>query len=535
MVAVTQPQLLQHEVSARRMRSWCSAFAGVAVAADLVICLFELAGGAPWATWTGRLFTLKIALLLAIVALVRVRPVRWEAAGAAGLLVAGVIVLMGRIPPPKYFEPTSIAQNFLGFDVTRARGLATYLADWRPNLLFITFATVAIGGYLLAVRRLHRRGDRWPVCRTVSWVLGWLVVAVSTSSGMGPYAGVEFSVHMALHMTLNMLGPILMVLGGVVTLLLRATTPHPRGTVDTSPMTGESMPLEVGPGDGVLGGTTNLTGRLVVRADAVGERTRLAQMAAIADEAQRRKSRAQKVADRVTSYFVPSVIVVAIAVGLAWWAFGATVDQALANGVAVLIIACPCALGLATPTALMVGVGRGGQLGILIKGHDALEMSGRIDTSSSTRPAPSPPARCPCGRSPRSPRWTTPPCSVSQPISSRPPNTRSRGRSSTMPSSRPGRCGRRPASVRCPGRARRVWSPAGACCSAARGSSTIAACTCPSPLSKRSLRPSPTVPQRCSSQWTTRSWRRSASPTRSSGRPHPRCRHCATSVCAPCC
>ncbi|WP_265446374.1 heavy metal translocating P-type ATPase [Flexivirga meconopsidis] len=151
-------------------------------------------------------------------------------------------------------------------------------------------------------------------------------------------------------------------------------------TVDTSAMTGESMPLEVGPGDAVLGGTSNLTGRLVVRAEAVGERTRLAQMAAIADEAQRRKSRAQKVADKVTGYFVPAVIAIAGAVGVAWWALGATVDQALANGVAVLIIACPCALGLATPTALMVGVGRGGQLGILIKGHDALEMSGKIDT-----------------------------------------------------------------------------------------------------------------------------------------------------------
>nr|WP_279672312.1 cytochrome c oxidase assembly protein [Flexivirga meconopsidis] len=136
---------------------------------------------------------------------------------------------MGRIPPPQYFEPTSIAQNFLGFDVTEPPGLLTYLTNWRPNLLFITLAVVAIAGYLLAVRRLHRRGDSWPVGRTISWVLGWLVVAVSTSSGMGRYAGVEFSVHMALHMTLNMLGPILMVLGGVVTLLLRASTPHAKG------------------------------------------------------------------------------------------------------------------------------------------------------------------------------------------------------------------------------------------------------------------------------------------------------------------
>lgn len=152
------------------------------------------------------------------------------------------------------------------------------------------------------------------------------------------------------------------------------------GSVDTSAMTGESTPVEVTGGDTVVGGTTNLTGRLVVTADAVGERTRLAQMAAIADDAQRRKSRAQKVADRVTGYFVPAVMILAVLVAVGWLVATGSADRAIANGVAVLIIACPCALGLATPTALMVGVGRGGQLGILIKGHDALEMSGRIDT-----------------------------------------------------------------------------------------------------------------------------------------------------------
>lgn len=151
-------------------------------------------------------------------------------------------------------------------------------------------------------------------------------------------------------------------------------------TIDTSAMTGESVPAEVGAGDTVLGGTTNLTGRLMVLAEAVGARTRLAQMAAIADEAQRRKSRVQKLADRVTQYFVPVVIVLALLVGLAWWLTTGSPSRSLAVGVAVLIIACPCALGLATPTALMVGVGRAGQLGVLVKGQDALETSGRIDT-----------------------------------------------------------------------------------------------------------------------------------------------------------
>ncbi|GAB2489995.1 heavy metal translocating P-type ATPase [Luteococcus sediminum] len=153
-----------------------------------------------------------------------------------------------------------------------------------------------------------------------------------------------------------------------------------QSTIDTSAMTGESVPAEAVAGDQVLGGTTNLTGRLVVKAEAVGARTRLAQMAAIADEAQRRKSRVQKLADRITQYFVPAVIVLALLVGLGWWFTTGSPARALSVAVAVLIIACPCALGLATPTALMVGVGRAGQLGVLVKGQDALESSGRIDT-----------------------------------------------------------------------------------------------------------------------------------------------------------
>lgn len=153
-----------------------------------------------------------------------------------------------------------------------------------------------------------------------------------------------------------------------------------RSTLDTSAMTGESTPVEVGAGDAVIGGTIAVGGTLTVRATAVGAHTRLAQMAALADDAQRRKAASQKFADRVSSVFIPIVIGIALAVAAGWLIGSHDPARAVANGIAVLIIACPCALGLATPTALMVGVGRGGQLGILIKGQDALEASGVIDT-----------------------------------------------------------------------------------------------------------------------------------------------------------
>jgi Cu+-exporting ATPase len=153
-----------------------------------------------------------------------------------------------------------------------------------------------------------------------------------------------------------------------------------RSSVDTSTMTGETAPAEVEAGDAVSAGTINGGGQLTVVAERVGQHTRLAQLAAIAEEAQRRKARVTRLVDRVTRVFIPAVIVLAILVTAGWLLAGAPVGAAIGIGIAVLIIACPCALGLATPTALMVGVGRGGQLGILVKGQDALEASGRIDT-----------------------------------------------------------------------------------------------------------------------------------------------------------
>ena len=150
--------------------------------------------------------------------------------------------------------------------------------------------------------------------------------------------------------------------------------------IDTSAMTGEPAPLEVGVGDRVLGGTTNTTGALIVEAEKVGAHTQLAQLAVLAEQAQARKASVQTLVDKIVAWFVPSVLGIALVTLVVWLAVGGGTRSAFSAAMSVLIIACPCALGLATPTALLVGVGRGGQLGILIKGPDALEASGVIDT-----------------------------------------------------------------------------------------------------------------------------------------------------------
>jgi Cu+-exporting ATPase len=150
--------------------------------------------------------------------------------------------------------------------------------------------------------------------------------------------------------------------------------------IDASLLTGESMPVEVTPGDPVTGATVNAGGRLVVRATRVGSDTALAQMARLVTEAQNGKAAVQRVADRISAVFVPMVVTLAVAT-LGWWlANGATSSAAFTAAVAVLIIACPCALGLATPTALLVGTGRGAQMGILIKGPEVLESTRAVDT-----------------------------------------------------------------------------------------------------------------------------------------------------------
>jgi Cu+-exporting ATPase len=153
-----------------------------------------------------------------------------------------------------------------------------------------------------------------------------------------------------------------------------------RSAVDNSLLTGESQPVEIGPGDAVIGAAVNTHGHLHVRATRVGADTALAQLSRLVEEAQSGKAHVQRLADRVSAVFVPIVLALSLVTLVTWTALGASTETGVTAAVAVLIIACPCALGLATPTALLVGTGRGAQLGIVIRGPQVLESTRRVDT-----------------------------------------------------------------------------------------------------------------------------------------------------------
>jgi Cu+-exporting ATPase len=155
-----------------------------------------------------------------------------------------------------------------------------------------------------------------------------------------------------------------------------------RSAIDESMITGESIPVEKSPESKVIGATINGTGSFVMRAERVGSDTLLARIVQLVGQAQRSRAPIQRLADRVAKWFVPIVVAVAVITFVAWWLFGPQprLGHALVNAVAVLIIACPCALGLATPMAIMVGVGRGARAGVLIKNAEALEILEKVDT-----------------------------------------------------------------------------------------------------------------------------------------------------------
>jgi P-type Cu+ transporter len=153
-----------------------------------------------------------------------------------------------------------------------------------------------------------------------------------------------------------------------------------RSSIDRSTMTGESLPVDVACGDDVVGGTIAVDGRLVIRATSVGSDTQLAHMVRLVEEAQNQKAAVQRLADRISSVFVPVVLVIAVGTLGAWLLVGGSSELAFSAALSVMIIACPCALGLATPTALLVASGRGARLGIFFKGYQALEASRQVDT-----------------------------------------------------------------------------------------------------------------------------------------------------------
>lgn len=235
-LACAGPRLVSDPLGKLRLRRLVLVGGVITVVTDLVVGWFELAGNAPWSDPTGRWFIVRGALIVAAVALTwrAQAPGVGEPSHRMATMMSGVFVVLAlaatvvrqRIPSPQYFAPTSIAQNFFGFDLSATPTFARMFCDWRVNILFTTISMVAVALYLLGVVRLRRRGDAWPVGRTIAWVAGWATVVLTTSSGVGRYAGAVFSLHMGLHMSLNMLGPLLMVLRGPTTLALRATPGH---------------------------------------------------------------------------------------------------------------------------------------------------------------------------------------------------------------------------------------------------------------------------------------------------------------------
>jgi Cu+-exporting ATPase len=288
-----------------------------------------------------------------------IRGLRRGTASMDTLVSLGSVVSFGWAVYTLLFAPSDSPGYWLGFGVTPAGADSIYL-DVAAGMI-----TFQLGGRYFETRSRRRAGD-------VLNAISNLAVRTARLKRADGTEEIVPATSLKVDDTVVVLPGERIPVDGEIT--------DGRSTLDTSAMTGESAPAEVEPGSAVIGGTTNVSGRLLVRAAAVGAHTRLAQMAALTEDAQRRKARAQTVADKISSIFVPVVIGLAIVVTAIWLLIGTGAGTAVSIGIAVLIIACPCALGLATPTALMVGIGRGGQLGILIKGQDALEASGIIDT-----------------------------------------------------------------------------------------------------------------------------------------------------------
>jgi cytochrome c oxidase assembly factor CtaG len=207
----------------RRLRRCVRMGVPTSLVTEIVLTWFKLAGQSPLESVTGVLALVRIAILVAVAFLVMGRRARPRPGFVAFLVLAwlGIGAAMTRIPPPHYFVPTSISQVFMGYEVPRPPTAATLMGDWRLNLLFVELAVVGVVLYMVMVVGLYRRHDAWPHGRTAAWIAGWVILVILTNSGLGRYSAPDFAVHMVLHMGLTMLVPILLVQGGVVTLVLR--------------------------------------------------------------------------------------------------------------------------------------------------------------------------------------------------------------------------------------------------------------------------------------------------------------------------
>ncbi|TSD52971.1 cytochrome c oxidase assembly protein [Aeromicrobium piscarium] len=229
--------------SARRLVVWTVMAMPMAITAEVVIVWFKLAGTSLTGGLAGWFSLVRLVSLVGIwaIAFVLWRRDRDDTGTVVGARAVFSIVSLGaasvaaqvamtRFLSPQYDVETSLAEIFLGFDLPDSPSLAVLLGQWRLNLLFSTIAVALMVAYGLGLRRLRHQGDRWPVGRSAAWFAGCLLLIAATSSGFGKYSGADFAVHMGVHMVLNMLVPLLLVLGGAVTLALRVTrTGEPAG------------------------------------------------------------------------------------------------------------------------------------------------------------------------------------------------------------------------------------------------------------------------------------------------------------------
>ena len=324
----------------------------------------------------GRRLLVSLALTVPVLALAMIAPLRFEHWQWPALALAAPVALWGAWPfhraawaNLRHGAATMDTLISVGVLASFAWSLyALFVAD-RPDETYLEVAaTVTV--FMLAGRTFEARAKRRAgAALTALLERGARDVAVLAAGGVERRVPVEALT----------VGDRFVVRPGEK-VAADGVVEEGRSAVDQSVLTGESVPVEKGPGDEVAGASVNAGGRLVVRATRVGADTALAQIARLVTEAQSGKAPVQRLADRVSGVFVPVVIGLALATLAGWLVAGAGAQDAVSAAVAVLIIACPCALGLATPTALLVGTGRGAQLGLLIRGPEILESTRMADT-----------------------------------------------------------------------------------------------------------------------------------------------------------